>query len=65
MKGYMFYMIYNMNDIPLYCCNLLELCNLSKLRTFEINYMFKKTLSDYIITSIDNELCKVYRYIDD
>ncbi|MDD6277238.1 MAG: hypothetical protein PUA55_01530 [Mycoplasma sp.] len=58
-----YYVIYDLNDnIVAYCDTLKELSYYTGLRTFDINYKFKKTLSDYILFDMSNNRYKIYKF---
>ena len=58
-----YYIVYDLNDnIIAYCDNKLELSNFLNLRIKDINYKFKNTKLDYIISLFENKKVKIYRF---
>ncbi len=61
-KNY-FYVVYDLNDnIICYLHNNIELCLFTGIRSRDLNYRFKISGKNYILTRVFNEELKVYRY---
>lgn len=58
-----YYVIYDLNDnIICYLDSLQELCSFTGLRIKDVNYKFKKTLTDYIQVIVDKKILNVYNF---
>lgn len=57
-----YFIIYDVNEMPIYIDNIYELSFYTGLRIKDINYKFKKSLYGYITSIVDNHIITIYKF---
>lgn len=58
-----YFLVYDLEDnIICYLDNIYDLCHFTGLRTYDVNYKFKKSINDYIQVIVDKQKLNVYKF---